>query len=177
MPLMLYLGFAEGKAEYKNAKDELVDVRLAEWWSQKPEAGPAEPTTSADDMVPKPSLTLCAWPDGGIPSLPDAVKNKFSEDSGYYKGWQQRTKEFQTKLKQTWPNPGSNLPDRKAAPGIAPEVDGPDFSVPPVPASMDEVELASITEADFKKEDVLYTCKAQRFLPVVSVTKGHSHPV
>lgn len=131
-PLVGYLGFLSEVGHLQVLRASLETALLETWWPKQPEAGPDEPTSTAEQLVDRPSLILCSW-SGGLPVLPACVSGKFSETDAFFSDWTGAVGAFSAKLSRWTAAVGG--PERRM-PESTTQLTGPDWRVHPVPKDM-----------------------------------------
>jgi hypothetical protein len=85
----VYLGACVCPANQESLEHEELHARmqgklLSTWWEDQ--AGPKEPTTTLEEFVPKPMLTLLTWGPNGA-QIPEIIMNRFGLDSPMHSHW------------------------------------------------------------------------------------------
>jgi hypothetical protein len=199
-----FIGIMQDAVHCKLAQANMEQVLMVDWWPTHSEAGPEEPSQSADQLIEKPVLSLCSW-NGGTPGLPPYVLKKFQEGDSCFDQWKDLCVMFTKKVAAFAADMGSG--DHGMPDGL--QLTSPDFSVPPTVTRVDNVlEVSTTPSSSFAHDSVcpprsllapclgrqvgdiactmvvtlpklpflarLFTCRSTRTLPALCITKDWS---
>ena len=135
---------------------------VTEWWLPRPESGPSEPVQDFDSA--RPTLKLASWNNQSTTAgLPNVVRDKFEKSSQYFDSWMNLVEDFDrccdansliAALGGGDVGSTSGAGNVTLAGNAGLKVDGPDFSVIPVPFIFKGIELGSVPAAEWDPTQV-----------------------